>query len=96
MLTKRQYALSVCRKWAHENNRDCADLESMVGDIYASTTLGIALEILDVISPSKHINEYNYLANRGGQVAMYVDEATAEAYILTAREFYDLLPDNLG
>ena len=96
MLTKRQYALSVCRKWAHENNRDCANLESMVGDIYASTSLGIALEILDVISPSKHINEYNYLANRGGQVAMYVDEATAEAYILTAREFYDLLPDNLG
>ena len=96
MLTKRQYALSVCRKWAHENNRDCANLESMVGDIYASTSLGIALEILDVISPSKHINEYSYLANRGGQVAMYVDEATAEAYILTAREFYDLLPDSLG
>ena len=96
MLTKRQYALSVCRKWAHENNRDCGDLESMVGDIYASTSLGIALEILDVISPSKHINEYNYLANRGGQVAMYVDEATAELYVLTAREFYDLLPDSLG
>lgn len=96
MLTKRQYALSVCRKWAHENNRDCANLESMVGDIYASTSLGIALEILDVISPSKHINEYNYLSNRGGQVAMYVDEATAELYVLTAREFYDLLPDSLG
>ena len=54
------------------------------------------MEVLDVITPAKHINEYNYLANRGGQVAMYVDEATAEAYILTAREMYDLLPDSLG
>ena len=52
MLTKRQYALSVCRKWAHENNRDLHNLESMVGDIYASTTLGIALEVLDVITPA--------------------------------------------
>lgn len=95
MLTKEMFAKTVCRTWAINNNRKDGDYESMVGDVYASTSLGIALEVLGVITPGKHINEYNYLADRGGLSTVYVDEKTGEIYSLSTREIYDLLPDHL-
>lgn len=95
MLTKEMFAKTVCRNWAINNNRKDGDYESMVGDIYASTSLGIALEVLGVITPEKHADAYNYLSDRGGFATVYVDEKTGEIYSLSTREVYDLLPDHL-
>lgn len=95
MLTKEMFAKTVCRTWAINNNRKDGDYESMVGDIYASTSLGIALEVLGVITPGKHIDEYMYLSDRGGLATVYVDEKTGKIYSLNTREIYDLLPDHL-
>lgn len=95
MLTKEMFAKVVCRNWAMNNKRKDGDYESMVGDIYASTSLGIALEVLGVITPEKHPEAYNYLSGRGGLTTIYVDEKTGEVYSLSTREIYDLLPEHL-
>lgn len=81
-MTKKQYAKYVVR--AHGTN---FNVEQLVKDIYSSTSLGIALEVLGVITPEKYPKEYAYLQNRGG-IHTINDKG-----VVTEREFYEMLPD---
>lgn len=81
-MTKKQYAKYVVR--AHGTN---FDVDQLVNDIYSSTSLGIALEVLGVITPEKYPKEYAYLQNRGG-IHTINDKG-----VVTEREFYETLPD---
>ena len=81
-MTKTEYAKYVVR--AHGTN---FDVDQLVKDIYSYTSLGIALEVLGVITPEKYPKEYDYLQNRGGIHSM------RNKGIVTEREFYETLPD---
>ena len=81
-MTKKEYAKYIVR--AHGTN---FDVDQLVNDIYSSTSLGIALEVLGVITPEKYPKEYAYLQNRGG-IHTINDKG-----VVTEREFYETLPD---
>lgn len=81
-MTKKEYAKYVVR--AHGTN---FNVEQLVKDIYFSTSLGIALEVLGVITPEKYSEEYDYLQNRGG-----IHSINSKG-VVTEREFYETLPD---
>ncbi len=80
MMTKKEYAESVVHAYANNS-----DTEQLVNDIYISTSLGIALEVLGVITPEKHPKEYDYLQNRGGI------HSIDSSGVITEREFYNTL-----
>lgn len=82
MMTKKEYAESVVRTYSSNSN-----VEQLVNDIYTSTSLGIALEVLGVITPEKRPKEYDYLQNRGGI------HSIDNSGIVTEREFYNTLSD---
>ena len=82
MMTKKEYAKCVVR--IHGTN---FNVDQLVNDIYSYTSLGIALEVLGVITPEKYPEEYAYLQNRGGIHSM------SNKGIITEREFYETLPD---
>lgn len=81
-MTKKEYAKCIVR--IHGTN---FDVDQLVNDIYSSTSLGIALEVLGVITPEKYPEEYAYLQNRGGIHSIH------NKGIVTEREFYETLPD---
>ena len=103
MLTKKEYAMSVVNKFTNElrNNQNVIEncnLDSLVKHVYSSTSLGIALEILGVITKEKYPNEYEYLSNRAGIHAVGLpnfSKADKDPFvnILTERELYDMLPE---
>lgn len=82
IMTKKEYAKYVVR--AHGAN---FNVDQLVNDIYSSTSLGIALEILGVITPEKYPKEYDYLQNRGGI------HSINNKGVVTEREFYGTLSD---
>lgn len=81
-MTKKEYAKYVVR--THGTN---FNVEQLVKDVYSSTSLGIALEVLGVITPEKYPEEYAYLQNRGGIHSIH------NKGVVTEREFYETLPD---
>lgn len=82
MMTKKEYAKYIVR--IHGNN---SNEKQLVNDVYTYTSLGIALEVLGVITPEKYPEEYDYLKNRGGI------HSIRNKGIVTEREFYETLPD---
>ena len=82
VMTKKEYAKYVIR--AHGTN---FNEKQLVNDIYSSTSLGIALEVLGVITPEKYPKEYDYLQNRGGI------HSINNKGVVTEREFYSTLSD---
>lgn len=82
MMTKKEYAKCIVR--IHGNN---SNEKQLVNDVYTYTSLGIALEVLGVITPEKYPEEYAYLQNRGGI------HSIRNKGIVTEREFYETLPD---
>ena len=81
-MTKKEYAKCIVR--IHGTN---FDVDQLVNDIYSSTSLGIALEVLGVITPEKYPEEYAYLRNRGGI------HSINNKGVVTEREFYSTLSD---
>ena len=81
-MTKKEYAEHVVRTYKGKSS-----IEQLVKNIYSSTSLGIALEILGVITPEKYPEEYDYLKNRGGIHSIH------SKGVVTEREFYETLPD---
>ena len=81
-MTKKEYAKCIVR--IHGTN---FNVDQLVKDIYFSTSLGIALEVLGVITPEKYPEEYDYLKNRGGI------HTINNKGVVTEREFYETLPD---
>ena len=81
-MTKKEYAKSVVYAYANH-----LDTEKLVQDIYFSTSLGIALEVLGVITPEKYPEEYDYLKDRAGI------HSIKNCNVVTERKFYDTLPD---
>ena len=82
IMTKKEYAKCIVR--IHGTN---FNVDQLVNDIYSSTSLGIALEVLGVITPEKYPEEYDYLQNRGGI------HTINNKGVVTEREFYETLPD---
>lgn len=81
-MTKKEYAKCIVRIHGTNFNE-----KQLVNDVYISTSLGIALEVLGVITPEKCPEEYDYLKNRDGI------HAINNKGVITEREFYETLPD---
>lgn len=81
-MTKKEYAKCVVR--IHGAN---CNVEQLINDIYISTSLGIALEVLGVITPEKYPEEYDYLKNRDRI------HSINNKGVVTEREFYETLSD---
>ena len=81
-MTKKEYAKCIVRIHGTNFNE-----KQLVNDVYTSTSLGIALEVLGVITPEKYPEEYDYLQNRGGI------HAINNKGVVTERELYETLPD---
>lgn len=99
MLTKTQYARMIVDRYIRENcrNRPVKDPAELVKYVYSSTKLGIALEQLGIITEySAHHTEWEYLQHRSGVEFVHYDEETKQAYTLTTRELFALLPDEMG
>lgn len=93
MMTKEQFCrMIIAREKGVDHNRSD---ESLVPMIYSSTSLGIALETLGVITPEKYPTEYEYLQSRGGVLYAYFDRKDEEVYQISMRELLDLLPDKI-
>lgn len=81
-MTKKEYAKCIVRIHGTNFNE-----KQLVNDVYISTSLGIALEVLGVITPEKYPEEYAYLQNRGGIHSIH------NKGVVTEREFYETLSD---
>ena len=94
MITKKQYANQIIREFIDQRNLRIKSYEELAHYTMQSTTLGIALETLGIITPDKYPEEYAYLQTRGG-IFKIVDPINDEdeVHILTIREFIDMLPD---
>lgn len=100
MLTKKEYATTVVNKFLRDNSSsiEYENLDALVEHIYSSTSLGIALEVLGVITKEKFPTAYEYLSNRGGIHAVAIPDYSKtdkdpSIHILTERELYDMLPE---
>ena len=98
MMTKKM----LCRKVIEEFKESSTDRylmdykdEELVPFIFSSTSLGISLEYLGVITKEKYPTEFEYLSHRGGIFQTYYDRETNEVCFLTFRELLSLLPDEL-
>lgn len=94
MITKKQYANQIIREFIDQRNLRIKSYEELARYIMQSTTLGIALETLGIITPDKYPEECAYLQSRGG-IFKIIDPINDEdeVHILTTREFIDMLPD---
>lgn len=81
-MTKKEYAKCIVRIHGTNFNE-----KQLVNDVYISTSLGIALEVLGVITSEKYPEEYDYLKNRDWI------HAINNKGVITEREFYETLPD---
>lgn len=92
-MTKEQFCKMIIeREKGVDHNRSD---ESLIPMIYSSTSLGIALETLGVITPEKYPTEYNYLQTRGGVLYAYFDRKDEEVYQISMIELLSLLPDKI-
>ena len=97
MFTKKDYAEYLIKNHLNETRvnisiRDEIDYESLVNEVYGSTSLGLALQYLGYI---KDPVMNAYLNERGGTekiVTIFVN-GKADTKILTVREMFDLLPE---
>lgn len=92
MMTKKQFAKMLIRKYKADNNIDeQTDDKDLVKFIYSSSVLAVALETLGV-EMSKE--EAEYTTSRGGVMFTYAnkDENGLDIGILTAREIIEMLP----
>lgn len=100
MITKRQFCMNQIRKFIADNSLDMEfymeDMTKLIPYIGSSTTLGICLEYLGVITKESYPEDYAYLAERGGIFQVGYDEKTKEANILTTREFLNMLPEEIA
>ena len=99
MMTKKM----LCRKVIEEFKESSTDRylmeykdEELVPFIFSSTSLGISLEHLGVITKEKYPTEFEYLSHRGGIFQTYYDKESGEICFLTFRELLSLLPDELN
>ena len=102
-LTKKQFAEQIIRNFKEYNNINPKSLDEYVGYIYRSTSLGIALEVLGVITKEKYPEEFEYLSSRGGIYMIYDanikgllsgdGNRTTDPVIMTYREMFALLPN---
>lgn len=97
MITKTQYANQIVKEFIDQRNLDIKGIteEDLVYYVYQSTSLGVALETLGVLTKEKYPEEYEYLSNRGGVFKIAGPDTDGNVQILTTREFIDLLPDKL-
>lgn len=98
MMTKKM----ICRKVIEEFKESSTDRylmdykdEELIPFIFSSTSLGISLEHLGVITKEKYPTEFEYLSHRGGIFQTYYDKESGEVCFLTFRELLSLLPDEL-
>ena len=68
--------------------------EDMASCVFSSTSLGIALEYLGVITPEKYPDLFEYLSHRGGIFQTYYDKKENKFYSLSFRELLNLLPED--
>lgn len=94
MMTKTQYAKVLIREFCNEVGLpEDTDPAALVGRIYSSSTLAVALETLGVLKTN---DDKMYAASRGSTFATYVDYEAKEVAILSNREIIDMLPDTIG
>lgn len=98
MMTKKM----LCRKIIEEFKESSTDRylmdykdEELVPFIFSSTSLGISLEFLGVITEEKYPTEFEYLSHRSGIFQTYYDRETDDIHYLSFRELLSLLPDEL-
>ena len=95
-MTKKQFA-----KWIIINNSTYNrkekftkdSLKKLVPEIYTSSSLGVALEYLGVITKEEFPKEYEYVQSRGGIYLTFMDNETEKLATLSVREVLDLLPE---
>ena len=101
MITKKQYAYYLIDKFKRLNDIPAeVQPDMLVEYVFQSTTLGLALEYLGIINPESYPDLCEYLSNRGGIAINYIDrnadgEEKLKFNILTIREMFDLLPEEL-
>ena len=98
MITKKQYCRSIVNRYKAElkclTEKEYTDRE-LVSEIFKSTTLGIALEYLGVLDPKIDRVVLEYLSHRGGIKEVVFDQDLNESFILSQREFIEMLPDEI-
>ena len=94
MITRKHYCQNVLMDAMRKYS--VADPKVLISHVYESSTMGIALVELGILTEEENVLEYEYLSHRAGIMSSYSDydaetgEVTTE--ILTFREFLDLLP----
>ena len=104
MITKKEYCRSIIYRFKRDHNipNETSD-EQLVTRIYQSTSLGIALEELGIITEEKYPEEFMYLSDRGGFILSYFNSMEPgfdekdefKTHILTTRDLLSILPDKL-
>ena len=94
MMTKKQFCRMVLENNKHELGVK-TDKE-LIPHVFSSTSLGIALEFLGVITNESHPDICEYLASRGGVLYGYYDTELQDVKQLSFRELLSLLPDDIN
>ena len=92
MMTKTQMCRMIIDREKEDVNQSD---ESMVSKIYSSTSLGIALETIGVITTENNPEAFRYLSERGGVLFSHFDRSNGQIYQMSFRELLSLLPDEL-
>lgn len=104
MITKKEYCRYIIHSFKYDNKiPSTTPDEELVSRIYQSTSLGIALEELGIITKEKYPEEFMYLSNRGGYILSYFNSMEPgfdekdefKTHILTTRDLLSILPDKL-
>ena len=76
MITKKAFANYIINDFKKKNNiPDNTKNEDLVFNIFMSSSLGVALEYLGILTKEKYPEEYIYMASRGGiRVCFYNKE----------------------
>lgn len=96
MITKEMYCRKIIDEFKKNNALTNSSDDELVGHIFSSTSLGIALEYLGILNAEKYPAEYDYISSRGGLKDIYYSIETETVNILTVREFIDLLPETFN
>lgn len=100
MITRRQFCMSQIRKFIADNSLEMdfymEDMTRLIPYIGSSTTLGVCLEYLGILTKKDYPEDFNYLASRGGVFQVGYDEKSKEVNILTVREFLAMLPEEIS
>ena len=91
-MTKRSFAYHLIDNFRRENDiseRDCPNYK-LEDHIYSSSRLGIALEILDLITDDK---DKRYVQSRECIFALVINPESNFPEILTVREILSFLPN---